>query len=222
MSLLAMLVMGATKHRVVHLLFHLGLVGLLVISAVDSSFIPLPVPGITDILIVVYAASKANVILLVGMATLGSALGGLFSHAVGQAGGMHFLEKTVPKPILKRVTAWMDSHAVLAVAIPALLPPPMPLSPFVLAAGAADMSRKKFMWAFTVSRFVRHSLAAWLGIHYGKSILKLWQQFSAKWGVPVLIAVWTIIAVSTAVAVWRLVQTSRDLNIGLRRRERTA
>ena len=196
-----------------HFFFHLGLVGLFIISSVDSSFIPLPIPGITDIMIVVYAANHASVILLVLIATAGSAAGGLFSHAVGQAGGMKFLEKNVPPRVLKRVTAWMEEHSIIAIALPAILPPPMPLSPFVLAAGALHMSRKKFMTAFTISRFARHCIAAWLGVHYGRAVVHLWSQFSAEWGTRILIALWTFIAIFTAIAIWRLIKTSRELDI---------
>lgn len=198
----------------VHFLFRFGLFGLPLISAVDSSFVPLPIPGVTDILIIVYAASKANLFLLVALATIGSAAGGLFSHAVGRAGGLAFLEKHVSPAILKRVTEWMDKHAILAVALPALLPPPMPLSPFVLVAGAAHMSRRKFMTAFTISRFVRHCLAAWIGVHYGRHVIHLWNQFSAKWGVTILVVLWTTIILFTAIAIWQLYKTSRDLKQG--------
>jgi membrane protein YqaA with SNARE-associated domain len=213
-ALAAFLALPAAHHGpnpFVHFLFRFGLFGLPVISAVDSSFVPLPIPGVTDILIIVYAASKSNVFLLVTLATIGSALGGLFSHAVGRAGGLAFLEKHVSPNILKRVTAWMDKHAVLAVAVPAILPPPMPLSPFVLVAGAAHMSRKKFMTAFTISRFVRHCIAAWIGVHYGRHVIHLWNQFSAKWGVTILAVLWSVIILFTAIAIWQLYKTSRDL-----------
>ena len=196
-----------------HFFFHLGLVGLFIISSVDSSFIPLPIPGITDIMIVVYAANHASVILLVLIATAGSAAGGLFSHAVGQAGGMKFLEKNVPPRVLKRVTAWMEEHSIIAIALPAILPPPMPLSPFVLAAGALHMSRKKFMTAFTISRFARHCIAAWLGVHYGRAVVHLWSKFSAEWGTRILIGLWSFIVIFTAIAIWRLVKTSQELDI---------
>jgi len=107
----------------------------------------------------------------------------------------------------------MESHALLSVALPAILPPPMPLSPFVLAAGAVHMSRKKFMTAFTLSRLARHSIAAWLGVHYGKAVLHFWSRFSAKWGTPVLIGLWAFILIFTAIAIWRLVKTSRELDM---------
>ena len=194
-----------------HLLFSLGLFGLFLVSIVDSSFVPLPIPGLTDIMLVLFAAQHSNPFLLVAIATFGSALGGLFSHKVGQSGGMAFIEKRTPPRIFKRVTGWMESHAILAVAMPAVLPPPMPLSPFVLAAGALNMSRKKFMWTFTLSRLARHTVAVWLGIHYGKPVLIFWRKFSTTYGVPILIFVWTVIALSLAYAFWQLWKTSHSV-----------
>jgi membrane protein YqaA with SNARE-associated domain len=222
LSPLALFAAAAAGHKLLHILFRLGLLGLFVVSCIDSSFIPLPVPGVTDIMIVVYAAAHANVFLLVIIATAGSAVGGLFSHAAGQAGGMAFLEKHVPAAILKRVTAWMESHAILSVAVPAILPPPMPLSAFVLAAGAVHMSRKKFMTAFVISRFCRHAIAAWLGIHYGKAVLRFWSHFSEKWGTTILIVLWSSILLFTAIAAWRLYKTSKTLNLRSPGKQRAA
>lgn len=210
-SPLALTLAAAGGHALMHAFFRYGLIGLFFVSIVDSSFVPLPIPGVTDIMVILYAAAHANVYLLVAIATVGSALGGLFSHMIGQAGGMAFLEKHVPARILKRVTRWMDQHAIISVALPAILPPPMPLSPFVLAAGAADMSRRKFMVAFTLSRLVRHAVAAWLGIRYGKAVLHIWQRFSDKWGMTILIVIWSVIIVFTAFAIWRLVKTQREI-----------
>jgi membrane protein YqaA with SNARE-associated domain len=213
---LAFLATPAVHHggnHALHYFFRFGLAGLPIISAVDSSFVPLPLPGITDIMLIVYAASKANPFLLVALSTIGSAIGGLISHAIGRAGGMAFLEKHVPARILTRATSWVEDHAILAVSLPAILPPPMPLSPFVLVAGAVHMSRKKFITAFTLSRLLRHSFAVWLGIHYGRHVIRLWNQFSAKWGTTILTVLWTFIIVFTAIAVWKLYQTSRDLKL---------
>jgi membrane protein YqaA with SNARE-associated domain len=204
---------SGTSGALVHLVFSLGLLGVFLVSIVDSSFVPLPIPGLTDIMLVVYAAQHANPWLLILMATFGSALGGYFSYQVGQSGGMAFIEKRTPARIFKRVAGWMESHAILAVALPALLPPPMPLSPFVLAAGALKMSRNKFLATFTVSRFIRHGIAVWLGVYYGKHVLTLWKMFSAKWGTPVLIFLWTGILISVAYAFWQLWKTSHAIGV---------
>src|ERR1700747_363696 len=97
------------RNPFLHLLFSFGLCGVFLVSIVDSSFVPLPVPGVTDIMIIVMSARRENVILLVVLATLGSALGGYLSHQVGQRGGMAFLEKRVPPRIFKSVCEWMQN-----------------------------------------------------------------------------------------------------------------
>jgi membrane protein YqaA with SNARE-associated domain len=196
----------------IHLLLSFGIIGVLFVSIVDSSFVPLPIPGITDIMVVVLAAQHANLFLLLGLATLGSFLGGFFSYKVGQSGGMAFLEKHVPARFLKPVCHWMEEHAILAVALPAVLPPPMPLSPFVLAAGALKMSRNKFLATFTVSRFLRHSAFAALGVYYGPHVLRMWNRFSRKYGTEILIVVWSIILISAGIAFWKLYKTSRAVS----------
>ncbi len=193
-------------------ILHLGLLGVFLVSIVDSSFVPLPVPGLSDILCILFAAQHANPILLLFVVTFGSFLGGWFSYQVGQSGGLAFIEKRTPKRIFKRVTQWMESHAILAVALPAILPPPMPLSPFVLAAGALKMSRNKFLITFTASRLVRHAIAIWLGLRYGDAVLNLWNRFFTKWGTPVLIVLWIGILASVGYAFYQLYTTRRSLN----------
>ena len=203
----------SARNPFLHFLFGFGLLGVFLVSIVDSSFVPLPLPGITDIMIIVLAAQHHNWFLLILLATAGSALGGYFSYQVGQSGGMAFIEKHIPARIFKRVCDWMENHAILSVALPAILPPPMPLSPFVLAAGALHMSRRKFLTTFTISRALRHSIAAWLGITYGRHILHLWDSLSAKYAEPVLIVLWTAIGISCAFAFWKLYKTSRTVGV---------
>lgn len=68
------------------------------------------------------------------------------------------------------------------------------------------------MITFTASRFVRHSIAVWLGLHYGRNVLVLWRKFSSAWGTPFLIVLWTAILLSVAYALWQLWKTNRGLN----------
>lgn len=204
---------GRHSSRLLHFLFSFGLFGLFAVSIVDSSFVPLPLPGVTDIMLVLLAAQKMNFALLIGISTLGSALGGYFSYQVGQSGGMKFLERHVPPRIFKRICGWMERHAILSIALPAVLPPPMPLAPFVLAAGALKMSKRKFLTIFTISRALRHAFAVWLGIDYGSHVLRIWAHFSARWATPVLIVLWTIILVSAGIAFWKMYSTSKEVGM---------
>jgi membrane protein YqaA with SNARE-associated domain len=211
--------LGQHSNGLVKLFFSLGLFGVFLVSVVDSSFVPLPLPGLTDVMIVLIAAQRAgwvHLVFLLGLATLGSAIGGFVSYQVGQSGGMAFLEKRVPPRIFRRVTQWMEDHAILSVALPAILPPPMPLSAFVLAAGALNMRRRTFMMTFTLSRLGRHAIAVWLGVHYGSAVLGLWAKFSQKWAEPILITLWTGILLSCAFAFYKIYSTSKSVHAQFR------
>jgi membrane protein DedA with SNARE-associated domain len=84
----------------------------------------------------------------------------------------------------------------------------MPLSPFVLAAGALKMSKKKFMTTFTISRAARHSIAVGLGVYYGRHIIRFWGKIYDTYATPILIVLWTAIIISCAIAFWKLYKTS--------------
>jgi len=219
LAVVAIDLLAAPQHRnkILHLFFHFGVFGVFFVSIIDSSFVPLPLPGITDIMIIVLAAQHTNWLLLTALATAGSAIGGYLSYKVGHSGGMAFLEKNVPPRIFKRVCDWMENHAILSVALPAILPPPMPLSPFVLAAGALNMSERKFLTTFTISRGLRHAAAAWLGIHYGKQVLGFWSHFSDKWATTILVVLWSAILISCGIAFYKLYKTSRTMGIRTRK-----
>ncbi len=200
------------QNHLIHLFLSLGLVGLFLVSIVDSSFVPLPIPGVTDIMVVLYAAQHENLVLLIGSATVGSAIGGYVSYVIAHKGGVEFLERHVPKRIFRRVTYWMEHHAIISIALPAILPPPVPLSPFVLAAGALKMRLRTFMSAFTISRLLRHCIAAALGVVYGRQVLRVWKIFIDRYGAPVLIGFWTITLAAVGFALWRLWKTSKAVN----------
>jgi membrane protein YqaA with SNARE-associated domain len=209
---LALLAPRPRRSTLLRLFFSFGLFGLFFVSIVDSSFVPLPIPGITDIMLVLMAARHtANWFLLVLIASTGSAIGGYLSYQVGQHGGIAFLEKRVPPRIFKLIREWMERHAILSVALPAILPPPMPLSPFVLAAGALKMSRNKFLAAFIISRTARHAIAVGLGLRYGRHILRLWNRIFAEYGTTAIIVIWTVIIIGSAFAIWNIYKTSRSV-----------
>jgi len=193
----------------IRLMLGLGLPGLFFISMVDSSFIPLPIPGSTDILLILLAARSGHWIMLTAIATAGAIVGGYASYRAGKAGGMKALERYVPAKYLKRITAWTENHSILAVALPAILPPPMPLMPFTLAAGALKMSLKRYMTSFTLSRALRHGLCAWLGVHYGRSILRMWNHFYNKWETTMLVVIWILVVVSVGVPIYSMWREAR-------------
>src|SRR5580658_5370876 len=158
----------AHASAVPHWLTQLGLPGLFAVAVIDSSVIPLPIPGSTDLLLLWLVAHGGDPWLLAPCAVAGSILGGYTTWHIGRIGGEGALHHYVPARILGRVAGWVESHPILAIFLPAMLPPPIPLSPFLLASGALGVSRRRFLTVYGASRTLRYSLVAWLAIAYGR------------------------------------------------------
>src|SRR5580658_2658684 len=162
-------------HKVRHWIFSLGALGFIPLGLLDSSIIP--VPGSMDVLTIVLASRDAKLWPYYAvMATIGSVLGGFVTYRLARKGGEKALEKRLSAKTVKRVTKIFEQRGFAAIAIPALLPPPMPLVPFVLAAGAMQYSVKKFLLAMTVGRIVRYMILAYLAARYGRKMLPLLLQ----------------------------------------------
>jgi membrane protein YqaA with SNARE-associated domain len=136
-------------------------------------------------LTIVLAARDAKLWLYYAvMATVGSVLGGYVTYRLARKGGKESLARRVPAKTMKRVYGIFERWGFAAIAIPALLPPPMPLVPFVLAAGAMQYSVKKFLLAMTLGRIVRYMILAYLAARYGRKML----PFLLQHGHPVVAA----------------------------------
>jgi len=192
----------------------LGPIGLFLLSAVDASFVPLPIPGASDLLIALFTARQHGWFWLTVAATAGSVVGGAACYYVGLLGGVSMLEKRVPPRYLSRIRHWVQDHAFLAVAVPAILPPPFPLIPFVLAAGALCMPKRKFFFAFTLSRALRHLLFAWLGLHYAHKLQWVWRLFESRTAAVALVVFWVAVLGAAGYGIWSLVNTSRARRLG--------
>ncbi len=177
----------AAHHPVLpHWLTHLGPLGLLFVAIFDSSAIPLPIPGSTDLLLLWLVAHSGNLWLLTPSAIAGSLVGGFTTWQIGQKGGEAALRHYVSARLLGRVNAWVEHHPVLAVFLPALLPPPIPLSPFLLASGALGVTRNRFLLVYGAARTLRYSLIAWLGVTYGRRVVRMWSGTLQAWSAPLL------------------------------------
>lgn len=174
------------------------------VAVFDSSPIPLPIPGSTDLLLLWQVSHKGNPWVLALCAIAGSLAGGFSCWQLGRKGGELAMRKFVPARIHDRVVSWVEKRPIVAVFLPTMLPPPIPLSPFILAAGALGVPRNRFLAAFGAARTLRYGLVAWLGIKYGRGIVVLWSKELAKWSTPLLIVFLTVTAIGLSYGVWKL------------------
>src|SRR6204780_3258698 len=170
------LVLLASKKSALRWLIHLGGPSLILLGLVDNSVIPLP--GSTDIVTILLAAHRREPwFYYTIMATAGALLGGYLTYRMARKGGKETLEKRFSQKKVKKVYAIFERWGFAAVAIPALLPPPFPIVAMLLAAGALQYPTKKFLAALATGRAVRYTILAYLGAHYGRSIVKFFSQY---------------------------------------------
>ena len=153
-------------------IFHLGGLGFIPLGLLDSSIIPLP--GSMDVLTIVLSARHGELWSYYAlMATVGSVIGGYVTYRLARKGGKETLARKFPRRKLEKIYKIFGRWGFGAITIPALLPPPAPMVPFLLAAGAMQYSVKKFLIALTLGRTVRYSILAYLAARYGRHISQL-------------------------------------------------
>lgn len=146
----------------------LGIWGIFLLSAFDSSFIPVPI----DAFVAFYAwRDPHRFYLYVLVAAVGSAIGGLVPYFIGRAGGEIFLLKRIDRAHYEALRDKFERQEFLALMIPSMLPPPTPWKLFVFAAGVFDMRVVNYMLAVFAGRAVRFGIESLLVIRYGPQII---------------------------------------------------
>lgn len=187
-----------------HWLTHFGALGLFSVAVIDSSVIPLPLPGSTDLLLLWLVAHNGDPWSLAACAITGSIVGGYTTWHIGRRGGEAALRHYVPARLLGRIVGWVERHPLLAVFLPAVLPPPIPLLPFALASGALGVSRPRFLVVYGAARTLRYSFIAWLGAVYGRRIVHMWSGSVQKWSTSFLCAFAGLLVAGACFGVWKL------------------
>lgn len=146
--------------------------GIFGVSFLDSSFVPLP--EISDLMVVVMVMQyPAWMPYYAAMATLGSIAGCYVIYALARKGGSGFLQRRMSLHRGDQVLALYRRYGLLALMIPAILPPPAPFKVFVLLAGVAGVSPLRFVLGVGIARAIRYAVLGGLTIRYGEAGLEL-------------------------------------------------
>ncbi|HEX3570823.1 MAG TPA: VTT domain-containing protein [Acidobacteriaceae bacterium] len=146
----------------------LGVWGIGGLAVIDSSTIPVPI----DALLIDYVANDHRRFLLYCfMAAFGSAVGSLLPYYLGRAGGELFLLKRINRHRYEQMRDRFEKQEFLAIMVPAMMPPPMPVKLFEFAAGVFEMKPLWFFSAILAGKFIRFLIWAIITITYGPAIL---------------------------------------------------
>ena len=146
----------------------LGIWGVCGLAIVDAGAIPMPL----DPLVMDYVVNDhARAVLYCFMAALGSAIGSLVKYYVGRAGGELFLLKRINRQRYEALRDRFERQEFLAIMLPAMAPPPFPVTLFELAAGVFEMRVGWYFSAMFLGKFVRFTVVSFLVIFFGKRIV---------------------------------------------------
>jgi membrane protein YqaA with SNARE-associated domain len=181
--------------------------GLWLIAALDSTmlfFLPLAV----DIAVIILS-SRAHEMFWVYpiIAAAGSLCGAAVTYYIGHRVGDPGLERLVSPGRLARVRKKMSSKGAIAIAVLDLVPPPFPFTPFILAAGALEVSAYRFFFWLGMMRLLRFGAEGVLAFFYGRQIINWFNTDIFEYIATFLFAVAVL---GTALAIIQVIRSTGD------------
>jgi len=200
---------------IVHTLFlffsHLGPFGLLLLGALDSSFLFLPL-GNDLLMVALTVRNPTNLPLYIAMAAAGSTLGCYFLDLTVRKGGGAGLEMVLSPKGLKFVEEKVEHRAVSALLVATLSPPPFPFTLVVAAVSALHYPRGKMLGVIAMGRVVRFTIIGLLAIWLGRHMLRVTRTPAFEWSMAGFIA---LCVIGSTISVYNWVRGSRRAGLKL-------
>jgi membrane protein YqaA with SNARE-associated domain len=154
---------------------------MILIGALDSSLLSLP--EVNDYLVVGRCYKYHSAVFYFPLlAAIGSVLGCLLLYTIMRRGGQALLRRRFKAEHILRAEQAYARFGVLALAVPAILPPPLPFKIFVATAGTLEYPRWKFLVTVMIARALRYYVEGTLAVFYGRRVL----TFIEKNGVAII------------------------------------
>ena len=181
-------------HFIVHVPIFVAGPAMILIGALDSSLLSLP--EVNDYLVVARCYTHPRAVFLFPMfAAIGSVLGCSLLYAILSRGGRAVLHRRFKVEHIERVERAYARFGILALAVPALLPPPMPFKIFVATAGALQFPKRKFLLTILLARSLRYYVEGTLAVFYGERVLR----FSKDNGIVIISVVACLFVIALAI-----------------------
>ena len=159
-------------------LHRLGGPGLLLLGVADNApFVSTPA-GSVDVFVIALATHRPHAWAYYAlMATVGEVIGGHITYRLSEKGGQQTFEKKIGNTRAEKLYKIFEKRGFVTIFGGAILPPPFPFTPVLMAAGVMQYPRKKFHSALTGGRLVRFIGEAYLGRLYGQQMIDFFSQY---------------------------------------------
>jgi len=161
-----------------------------------------------DAIVIYLAARDENLFWIYPLlATAGSVLGAATTFWIGRKAGEVGLDRLISRRHLDRLRCQVRDKGAVALALPAIMPPPFPLTPLVLTCGALNVDPRRFFSTFAAMRLLRFSIGAVLARIYGRGILRVLESDQFQMVIVGFIAIAVLGTIISLVIFWRNTQT---------------
>ena len=158
------------EYYIISLPLYIAAPAMVLIGALDSSLLSLP--EINDYLVVGRCIKYPSAVFYFPLfAAGGSVLGCWLLYSIMRRGGQAVLRKRFKEESIRKVERAYERFGFLAIAIPAVLPPPLPFKIFVATAGTLEYPRWKFLLTVMLARSFRYYVEGILAVFYGRRVL---------------------------------------------------
>jgi len=158
------------ERYVLGLPIYLAAPAMIIIGALDSSLLSLP--EINDYLVVGRCFRQPHAVFYFPLfAATGSVLGCFLLYTIMRRGGQAVLRRRFNLESIQKVERAYARYGFLAIAVPAILPPPLPFKVFVATAGTLEYPRWKFLLTVMLARSLRYYVEGILAVFYGRRVL---------------------------------------------------
>jgi membrane protein YqaA with SNARE-associated domain len=169
-----------------------------------NSSVVCAVPLGSDALVIVLASTRGEIFwVFPPLVTVLSLVGAALTYWVGRSAGEIGLPRLVAPRHLDRMKSTVQKVGAGGLAAAAVLPPPFPLTPFVLTCGALDLDRARFFLVFGMMRLIRFTAVALLVRQYGDRVRQFLESQQLQTGVIVLVLVASAAIITSAVVLFR-------------------
>lgn len=157
-----------------------------------------------DALVIYLAARDEGLFWLYPLlATAWSVAAAAITYWIGQKAGEVGVQRLVAAKRLERFRGRVNHAGAAAMALPAVLPPPFPLTAFILTCGALAVDRRWFFATFATMRLLRFSAEAALARVYGQGILRAVESDSFRMVALGVVATALLGMLVSAAVLWR-------------------
>ena len=170
-TILPLLIIPTTRW-VLRMFMRMGLLGLFLMSALDSSFLVLPFGN--DLLLIALVSSNRDSlmwIIYVIVSAIGSLVGVFIIDLLMRKAGESGLERFVSKKRIDKLKAKLENKGGITVFVATLIPPPFPFTPVVITASALQSPRSQLLIAVFLGRLLRFGIEAVLALYFGRQVL---------------------------------------------------